>query len=377
MKLCTFFQAALILAALAAPACAIESQARHVYLVDAKTGAVLLERNAAEPMLPASMTKMMTVYLAFERLKDGRLKLDTALPVSEQAWKMQGSKMFVHVGDKVRVDDLLRGIIVQSGNDACVVLAQAISGSEAAFAEEMNRKAKELGMTSTDFKNSTGWPDPGHHTTARDLALLAKKTIENFPEYYKLYAETEFSYSNIRQANRNPVLGRVAGADGLKTGHTEEAGYGLTAAAERNGRRLVLVVGGLPSEKERAAESERLLDWGFNEFENYALFKAGELIESAEVWQGRAKEVPLVLENDAVVTMSRAARPNLKVSVQYQAPIRAPIAKGTRVATLVAEAPNAPRVELPLVAGSDVERMGFMGRASSSFKQLLWGNSGN
>lgn len=352
---------------------AFETSAKYAYMIDARTGTVLFDKGGAEPMFPASMTKMMTIYLVFERLKDGRLTLDSTFPVSEEAWRTGGSKSFMMVGDRVRIEDLIRGIIVQSGNDACIVIAQGISGSEAAFAVEMNKKAKELGMTNTSFKNSDGMPDPEHVTTAHDLAILAKRTIEDFPEYYAYYAETEFTHGGIRQANRNPLLYKNIGADGLKTGHTEASGYGLAGSAIRGGRRVIMVVNGLNSEKERAAESERLIDWGFNEFDNYTLFKAGEMVENAPVEMGKAATVPLAAEKEVLVTLPRAARPNVKASAQYQTPLPAPIAKGARVGTLVVTAPGAQTIEVPLVATADVPRLGFFGRAMASVKRLFTG----
>ncbi len=369
--------AAIVAVMASAPMCAgaVETAAKYAYLVDMRTGAVLMEKNAAEPMAPASMTKLMTVYLIFERLKDGRLKLDTELPVTEEAWRTGGSKSFVSIGGKVRVEDLIRGIIVQSGNDACIVAAQGIAGSEGAFAVEMNKKAKELGLTGSNFRNSTGWPDPEHLSTARDLALLAKRTIQDFPEFYKYYAETEFAFGGIRQANRNPLLYKNLGADGLKTGHTEASGYGLTASAVRGDRRLILVVNGLGSDKERGDESARLLEWGFTEFDNYAFFKAGETVEAAEVWQGRAASVPLAVERDVLATLPKAARDKLRVTVQYAGPIPAPIAKGQKIAILVLDAPGVGKIEVPLLAGADVERKGFFGRLGSSARQLFGGNA--
>ncbi|MFO0997883.1 MAG: D-alanyl-D-alanine carboxypeptidase family protein [Alphaproteobacteria bacterium] len=363
-----------LLFALPGTSAAFETSAKYAYLVDMQTGAVLFEKSAAEPMAPASMTKMMTIYMLFERLKDGRLTTDTMLPVSETAWRMAGSKTFVHIGDKVKVDDLIRGIIVQSGNDACVVAAEAMGGSEAAFAEEMTKRAREIGMTGSRFKNSNGWPDPEHVTTARDLAVLAKRTILDFPQYYPYYGETEYTYNNIRQANRNPLLYKNIGVDGLKTGHTDISGYGLTASAKRGDRRLIMVINGLESEKARAEESERLIEWGFNEFENVTVFKGGETIESAEVWLGRDATVPLVLEQDILVTVPKKSRSQLKAVVQYQGPVPAPITKGTKIAKLVISAPGVDSVDVPLVAGVDVAELGFFGRVGAGFKALVMGH---
>ena len=354
----------------------IETSARQAILLDTTTGAVLFEKNADQPMPPSSMGKIMTVYKVFERLKDGRLSLDDRFVVSEKAWRKQGSKMFVRVNSRVKVEDLIRGIVVQSGNDASIVVAEGLSGSEGAFAEELNRTAKELGMTNSHFVNSSGWPDPEHRTTARDLAKLSQATIENFPEYYHYYAEKAFTYNGFRQGNRNPALYRNIGSDGLKTGHTEEAGYGLAASAVRDGRRLILVVNGLPSKKARAIESERMLDWGFREFNNYALLKSGETVADAEVWMGAAGSVPLVIGQDVLLTLSRKARRGMKVSVRYDGPLAAPVAEGTPVATLKIEAAGADPVEYPLIAGSNVPRLGMFSRLGAALKFVLWGESG-
>ena len=354
----------------------IETSARQAILLDMTTGAVLFEKNADQPMPPSSMGKIMTVYKVFERLKDGRLSLDDRFVVSEKAWRKQGSKMFVRVNSRVKVEDLIRGIVVQSGNDASIVVAEGLSGSEGAFAEELNRTAKELGMSNSHFVNSSGWPDPEHRTTARDLARLSQATIENFPEYYHFYAEKVFTYNGIRQANRNPTLYRNIGADGLKTGHTEEAGHGLAASAVRNGRRLILVVNGLPSKKARAIESERIFDWGFREFDNYALFRSGETVADAEVWMGAAGSVPLVIRQDVLLTLSRKAWRAMKVSVLYDGPFAAPVAEGTPLATLKIEAAGEDPVEYPLIAGSDVSRLGMFSRLGAALKFVLWGESG-
>ena len=354
----------------------IETSARQAILLDMTTGAVLFEKNADQPMPPSSMGKIMTVYKVFERLKEGRLSLDDRFVVSEKAWRKQGSKMFVRVNSRVKVEDLIRGIVVQSGNDASIVVAEGLSGSEGAFAEELNRTARELGMTNSHFVNSSGWPDPEHRTTARDLAKLSQATIENFPEYYHYYAEKAFTYSGIHQPNRNPTLYRNIGADGLKTGHTEEAGYGLAASAVRNGRRLILVVNGLPSKKARTIESERIFDWGFREFNNYALFKSGETVADAEVWMGAAGSVPLVIRQDVLLTLSRKARRGMKVSVLYDGPFAAPVAEGTPMATLKIEAPGKDPVEYPLIAGSNVPSLGMFSRLGAALKFILWGESG-
>ena len=359
--------------AVAAPAAAIETTAREAIIVDATTGRVLLEKNADDSMPPASMSKIMTTYLVFERLKDGRLSLDDELPVSEKAWRKGGSKMFVEVGELVRVEDLLRGVIVQSGNDACIVLAEGLGGTEEAFAAEMTRKGREIGLTGSSFANATGWPDPNQRMTARDLATLALRLIADFPEYYHYYGETEFTYAGIRQSNRNPLLYKSLGADGLKTGHTEEAGYGLTASAVQDDRRVILVLNGLESQKARSEESARLIGWAFREFGNYTLFKAGETVENAGVWLGVDPTVPLIAEQDMTVTLSRKARLDMEVTVVYDGPIPAPLEIGQQIATLVVTAPGEETVEIPLVAGAAVERLGFAGRITASVKHLIFG----
>ncbi|MCH7539016.1 MAG: D-alanyl-D-alanine carboxypeptidase [Proteobacteria bacterium] len=354
-------------------AAATETPARQAILVDMTTGSVLLEKNADELVPPASMSKIMTLYMVFERLKDGSLSLDDTFLVSAKAWRKGGSKMFVEVDKRVRVEDLLRGVIVSSGNDAAIVLAEGLAGTEELFAEEMTRRAREIGLEHSVFKNATGWPDPEHLMTARDLAILAQHTIENFPGLYPYYAETTFTYNGIRQENRNPLLNQRTGADGLKTGHTEASGYGLTASVERDGRRLILVVNGLAGVRERAMESARLIEWGLREFDTYALFKAGEVVEEAEVWFGEAARVPLVVASDVVVTLPRKARVEMTVTARYEGPIPAPIEAGAQIAKLVVSAPGIQPVEFPLVAGAGVERLGLFGRLSTTFNYLLWG----
>ncbi|MEM7222362.1 MAG: D-alanyl-D-alanine carboxypeptidase family protein [Pseudomonadota bacterium] len=376
----TFF-ASLIALALVLPAglaqgASITTSAREAILMDATTGAVLMSKDPDMPMPPASMSKIMTAYMVFEALKDGRLSLEDKLLVSEKAWRKGGSKMYVEVGKEAVVEDLIRGVVVQSGNDACIVLAEGLSGSEEAFAEAMTEKARELGLENSTFANATGWPDPNHRMTARDLAKLAILTIENFPEYYPYYSETTFTYSDIRQGNRNPLLYKSVGADGLKTGHTEEAGYGLTASAVQGDRRLVLVVNGLESIKARAEESQRLMSWGFREFNNYALAKAGETVEQAPVWLGDQPSVPLVVAEDVVLTLPRKARKEMTVKIVYEAPIPAPITEGQQVAKLIVEAPEEQTREIPLVAGASVELLGPVGRLVSGVKYLVFGGPG-
>ncbi len=340
----------------------VDTSAEFAYLIDLSSDTVLMEKKADVPTAPASMSKMMTVLMVFERLKSGTLSMDDTFPVSEKAWRKGGSKMFVEVGSRVSVEDLLRGIIVQSGNDACIVVAEGLAGSEAAFAAEMTARAQEIGLEDSYFTNSTGWPEDGHEMSARDLARVAGFLIEEYPDYYRMFAEKTFEYHDIRQSNRNPLLYDGTGADGLKTGHTEEAGYGLTASAKRGDRRLILVLNGMDSAETRAREAERLLEWGFRYFEAYPLFKTGQVVEHAPVWLGDRETVPMVLDQDLTVTLSRSARSGMEVSIRYEAPIASPVRKGNRIGTLVVTAPDTDPVERPLVAQSDVEALGPAGR---------------
>ncbi|MEQ8397271.1 D-alanyl-D-alanine carboxypeptidase family protein [Thalassobaculum sp.] len=358
------------------PAAALDTSAREAILMDYDTGQVLFEKNSTDLMPPASMTKIMTVFLAFERLKDGRLKMTDEIPISENAWRKGGSKMFVEVGSRVSLSDLLMGIIVQSGNDATIALAEAISGSEEAFGELMTTRGREIGLESSIFRNSTGWPDPEHRMTAHDLAVLAAETIRRFPEYYSLFSETSFTYNKIKQGNRNPLLYKAMGVDGLKTGHTENAGYGLTVSAKRGDRRLILVLNGMSSVRERSDESERLIEWGFREFENLTFAKKGVPIETAEVWLGDRPKVPLVTDRDVVVAVKRAARKEMTVTVEYSGPIPAPIVAGQPIAMLRIASPDMQDRTVPLYAGADVGQLGPLGRITSAIGHLVWGSGG-
>ena len=370
--------ATLTLACLAATghAQSIDTPAKQALMIDVETGAIMLEKNADAPMHPASMSKLMTLYMVFERLKKKTLSLDDTFLVSEKAWRMQGSKMFVDINSRVKVQDLLMGIIVQSGNDACIVIAEGLSGSETTFSDEMTRRSRDLGLTNSVFKNSTGWPDPEHMMTARDIARLSKIIIEEFPDYYKWFSETNYTYNKIKQGNRNPLLYSTPGADGLKTGHTEESGYGLAASVVREGRRVIVVVNGLSSMRERSQETARLVDWGFSTFRNYALFKSGTTVDSAPVWLGTEPSVTLVTERDLTITLPRKARPDLSVKVVYDGAIPAPVKKGAPIARLVISAPDTKPIEMPLVAGADIERLGVFGRMGAALRHLLFGASG-
>ncbi len=357
----------------------IVTAGKEAIVVDFNTGAVLLDKNADEQMVPSSMSKLMTVYLVFERLKQGSLKLTDKLPVSETAWKRHyktgESLMFLPVNSQVSVEELLKGVIVQSGNDACSVLAEGIAGSEQAFADLETKRAQEIGLTHSSFKNASGVPEPGHYMTAHDLAILATRLIKDFPEYYQMFDERKFSFNNINQDNRNPLFYRnVEGADGLKTGHTEEGGYGVTGTALRNGRRIIVVVNGLTSIKERADEAQNLIEWGFREYEDRHLMKAGDSVADAGVWLGKAPTVPVVVAADIVATVPRTGAADMKVTANYDAPIPAPIKKGQKVGTLTVMVPNLGTQEVALLAGADVERLGLMGRMFAAARHLLGGS---
>jgi D-alanyl-D-alanine carboxypeptidase (penicillin-binding protein 5/6) len=353
--------AALALAAL--PARAIETSARAAIVVDATSGATLFEKNAAEPLPPASMSKLMTLYMVFDAIRAGRLSLEDRLPVSEAAWRMGGSKMFVHVGDSIRVEDLLHGVTVQSGNDACVVLAEALSGSEAAFAAAMNDKAREIGLTDSSFRNATGWPEEGHLMSVRDLARLAGRIVAEFPDLYRLFSVREFTWENITQQNRNPLLYVEGfGADGMKTGHTSEAGYGLVASVKRGERRVIAVIAGTDGPTVRRQEAETLVNWAFREFRTGVLYAAGTPVAEAPVWIGAAETVGLAPAADIVATVPVAAAQGIRARARFDGPVPAPIARGQTLGALVVEAPGVGAVTYPLVAVADVAEGGVMAR---------------
>jgi len=363
-----------------------DTAAKHAILLDFNTGTVMFEKNADEEMPPASMAKMMTAHILFNELKKGAVKLTDTTVVSNDAWRKWNerkgaSMMWVSAGESVSVEDLIRGIVIQSGNDACTVVAEMLAGSEEHFADWMNDEAKRIGMTNTHFTNASGWPDPDEHTTARDLSTLAAYTIRDTPQYYHYYSERSFTYGHsldgkpITQGNRNPLLYGTPGADGLKTGHTEEAGYGLTGSALRDGRRLIVVVAGLGSVRARASESQALLEWGFRNFKDYKLFAAGEKVETARAWLGDKPGVDLIVPKDLTITLSRSARRNMKVTVNYDTPIPAPVAKGQQVATLTVEAPDFKTMNVPLIAGEDIGQLGFFGRIGAAINYLILGRS--
>jgi D-alanyl-D-alanine carboxypeptidase (penicillin-binding protein 5/6) len=350
----------------------VDTTAQWGYIQDFDTGATLFDKQADTEVPPSSMTKLMTLYLTYDQLKQGKLKLTDQLPVSEKAWRMQGSKMFVAIGSTVPVEDLIRGVVVDSGNDAAIVLAEAIGGSEEQFVEKMNAKAKELGLTHSYFKTCTGWPDPEQHMSCRDIATLAGDIIRQFPMYYHYDEEKTFKYNGIEQGNRNPMVQKGT-ADGLKTGHTEAGGYGLVASSKRNGRRVILVLNGMATMRERAEESERLMDWAFFNFEDVTLFSAGDAVENVPVWLGTSHTVPLVAGRDVIVTMPRNWRQKAAVKVSYDAPLSAPVAKGDAVGKLTVTGDGVPHIDIPLMAGADVPRLGLPGRALAVLSKYVTG----
>ncbi len=357
-------------ALMALPTQALDTAARSAMVVDMSSGAVLLEKNVDIPIPPASMSKLMTLNMVFEALQQGRLSLDEKFRVSVKAWKMGGSKMFVREGDRIRIEDLIRGVIIHSGNDACVVLAEGLAGSEDAFAQRMTERARELGMKHSTFANSTGWPHADHRMSARDLIFLTERMVKDFPEYYHYFAETEFTWDKVTQKNRNPLLYLDIGADGLKTGHTEEAGYGLTGSATRGDRRIAFVVSGLDSSRARSVESERLTTWAFREFKTGKIANAGQIVGEAEVWIGAADTVPLAPKEDVIATAPFGELDKMKVTVRYDGPIEAPIALGQPIAELIVQAPNMPPVSTPLVAAAAVDRGGLISRVTAAITTL-------
>jgi D-alanyl-D-alanine carboxypeptidase (penicillin-binding protein 5/6) len=372
IRVLTALIAAALAAALAAlPASALETPARAAIVVDIESGAVLLEKNADTPLPPASMSKLMTLNMVFEAIAAGRLSLEDRLPVSETAWRKGGSKMFVKVGDSVRVGDLLHGVTVQSGNDACIVLAEGLAGSEEAFAGRMNARAAEIGLTHSHFRNATGWPEEGHEMSVRDLARLATRIVTDFPQFHPLFSIREFTWAGIRQENRNPLLYRDIGATGMKTGHTEEAGYGLTATLNRDGRRVVVVIAGLSSARERGIEAEKLANWAYREFRTGAAYRAGEPVAEAAVWIGARERVGLAPAEDIMVTVPAADAHAIRARVRYDGPVPAPVAKGQRLGTLVVEAPGVAPVEHPLVATEDVAEGGALTRILAAASLLM------
>jgi D-alanyl-D-alanine carboxypeptidase (penicillin-binding protein 5/6) len=362
---------------------AISTDAEHAILMDGDTGQVLWAKEGFTPMPPASMSKLMTIELLFQRLKDGRVKLTDTFPVSERAWRTQGSKMFVEFGSRIKVEDLIRGIIIQSGNDACVVVAEALGGTQEGFVDLMNARARKLGLDQSHFVNPDGLPDPpGQLMSALDLAKLAQHLINDYPQYYHYFSEKSFTWHNINQPNRDLVLGSLQGADGLKTGHTDLSGYGITISAKRDNQRLILVLNGLrypqytndyfPNIK-RAEEAARVMEMAFREFRRYQLFKPNEVVGEAQVWGGAAPTVTVTAQAPLALTLQVDSRAAMRVTLKYDGPLQAPIAQGQRIGSLVVSAPDFPGLTVPVYAAQAVERTGFIGRMMIGLQALLHG----
>lgn len=363
---------ALTLSALSA--LAFDTTARAAYVLDQGTGTVLLEKNADHPLPPASMSKLMTLYMLFDALRDGRVGLDTEFAVSTRAKSMTGSTMFLNERDRPAAADLIQGIIVSSGNDATVVVAEGLAGTEEAFAQQMTSKAQQLGMTGSTFANASGWPDPHHRMSVRDLGILASHLVEEFPQYYGYFAQKEFDYQNRSPANRfnrNPLLSLGIGADGLKTGHTSEAGYGLVGSATQGDRRVIVVISGLDSAEQRAEEAEALVNWSFRQFAEKTVARAGTPIIQAEVWMGGQPSVGLEPASDLKVLLPALVGNSIAAEVVYSGPIKAPIAKGQELAELVVRLEGLPEIRQPLVASEDVAAGGFGVRVMTAANMLL------
>ena len=350
----------------------LDTQARWAFIIDAATGTALLQKAADEPMPPSSLTKMMTAYLVFAALSEDRLQPTQTLAVSERAWRMQGSKMFVPLGQQVAVEDLIRGMLIQSGNDACIVLAEGIAGSEEQFVILMNKQAQRLGLTHTQFRNTTGWPDPDHHMSARDVAMLAFHLIEDYPQYYHYFSEKDYKFNNIAQGNRNVLVDKGL-ADGLKTGHTDAGGFGLCASADRGGRRMIEVLNGLPSSQARAEEGERLLNWAFASFEDVKLFSKNEIVQSVPIWLGALPSVAVRAPHDIVLTMPHDWRNHVRIAVDFRSPVQAPVAAGQAIALLTVSGSRMADLRVPLLAAASVPRLALPNRAIAVLEHSVGG----
>lgn len=361
---------AFVLAAL--PARAFETAATAAWVYDMTTGTVLMDKNADQPVPPASMSKLMTINMLFEALKDGRVTMDTTFAVSDRAVQMTrdgGSTMMLQHDDRPTVEELIHGMIINSGNDACVVVAEGLAGTEEAFAQQMTLRGPAIGLTNSTFVNASGWPAEGHRMSMRDLGILGKRLIEEFPEYYPIFGMTEFSYkgrSPDNRFNRNPLLDLGIGADGLKTGHTSEAGYGLVGSAKQGDRRIIFAITGLPSDKARAEEAERIVGWAFRQFSEKTVAKSGTRIAEAEVHLGDADTVGLVPAEDIRLLVPALVQGKLDAEVVYNGPLLAPVAKGSAVAELIIHAPDLPDRRVPLVAEADVGKAGFLKRVTTA-----------
>jgi D-alanyl-D-alanine carboxypeptidase (penicillin-binding protein 5/6) len=347
-----------------------ETKAGYAILMDYNTKSILFEKEAHVAMAPSSMSKMMTAYIAFDYLKTGQVKLDDIFPISEKAWRMGGTRMFIPLKAQVSFEDLLKGLVIQSGNDAAVAIAENLMGSEDEFANKMNEMAKKLGMNNTHFTNATGWPDENNYSCAYDLAILAIRTIQDFPEYYHYYAETEFTYNKIKQTNRNGLLYRGIGADGLKTGHADDAGFGLTASVKKGDRRLIAVVNGLKSNKERTIETEALINYGMMNFTNLDILNKEHVVEKIKVSNGKLKEVDLVTAQTIYLTVPKHEAKNVKIKIRYNTPVIAPIKSDAVLGELIVHLPSGEKT-YPLVAAHNVEKAGFFDRVGANLSGMF------
>ena len=352
---------------------AFETQATAAWVYDVTTHTVLMDKNADEAVPPASMSKLMTINMLFEALRDGRVQMDTTFAVSSRAKAMGGSTMFLQESDRPTVEELIHGMIINSGNDACVVVAEGLAGTEEAFAAQMTTRARALGMTNSTFANASGWPDPGQRMSMRDLGILARRLIEEFPEYYPVFAQTEFDYKNRapgNKMNRNPLLKLNIGADGLKTGHTSEAGYGLVGSAKQGDRRIIFAITGLPSDTARAEEAERIVGWAFHQFTQKTVAKAGVRVAEAEVFMGDAETVGLVPTEDLSLLVPALVQDKIDAEVIYKGPLAAPVEAGTPLAEMIVHVPGLPDHRVQLVAENPVGKAGFMARLTTAAQVL-------
>jgi D-alanyl-D-alanine carboxypeptidase (penicillin-binding protein 5/6) len=366
-----------LLAVPVGPARAFDTAATAAWVFDATTQTVLLDKNAHQPLPPASMSKLMTLNMLFEALADGRVTMDTTFAVSTKARQMGGSTMFLNEQDRPTARDLIRGIIINSGNDACVVVAEGLAGTEDAFAAQMTERAQALGMTQSVFANASGWPDPNHRMSLHDLGIIARRLIDAFPQEYAIFKETEFNFADRSEANRfnrNPLLGLGIGADGLKTGHTKEAGYGMVGSAVQGDRRVIFVITGLDSDAARAEEAERIVTWAFRDFVLKTVAKADARLADAPVWMGGEATVGLVPARDVTLLLPAQGQDGVSAEISYAGPLAAPLSAGQPVAELVVRAAGLPDVRVPLVAETAVPRAGFFGRLATA-AGVLWGRA--
>ena len=353
----------------------LETIAKQAIIFDVSSKSIIFEKNANDLMSPSSMSKLLTVYYVFNQIKLGKITLEDKFIVSKKAWKKGGSRMFLDHGSEVSVKDLLRGIIVQSGNDACITIAEGFAQTEENFAIELNNLAIELGLKNSNITNSTGWPDPEHLTTSRDLLTLSLRTIQDFPDLYKLYAEKEFTYNKIRQINRNPLLFSDSYSDGLKTGHTSLGGYGLAASSLRNGRRIILIINGLKTNSERKKESKRLMDAAFLQFKSIKIYENEKNLNYVNVWNGKKKKLLITSNEDILITVPKKIIKDLRFFINYKHPITAPVSQGTQIAELFVKKKNIILHKFPLYASENIQSMSFFNKIIFKFKYLIFGES--